>query len=220
MRIFGRSVPAGIILLLAVSTIAQDKPDSWLLFANGDRGSITAHTTRQDLVRAYGAQNVVDKGISSGEEGIVEGTVLFPNDPERSIEIFWNDFEKKAEPSSLTIRGDKSRWKTVHDISLGTSLKDLERLNGRPFKVTGFDYDLAATVSSWESGSLEKELAGGQGHVYLRLTCSHTGSAPITNAEHQQLVGDREFSSDHPVLQKINPCVGEMIWTFPQKTEN
>ena len=96
MRIFGRSVPAGIILLLAVSTIAQDKPDSWLLFANGDRGSITAHTTRQDLVRAYGAQNVVDKGISSGEEGIVEGTVLFPNDPERSIEIFWNDFEKKA----------------------------------------------------------------------------------------------------------------------------
>jgi hypothetical protein len=37
---------------------------------------------------------------------------------------------------------------------------------------------------------------------------------PVSNEEEMQVEGDRDLASSHPVLQKMNPCVGEMVWLF------
>jgi hypothetical protein len=228
MRVFlFRLVLVATIFLLTVSAFGQDKPsDPWLLFAKGDRGSINTKTTRQDLVRLYGAKNVVDGDLELGEGETESGTVLFPNDPERSIEILWNDTKTKAEPSSLTIRGTRSLWKTLHDISLGTSLKQLEQFNGKPFHMSGYGWDYSGTVMSWDEGALAHDLGEfdrsgiENGRIILRMTCSTPNAEPITKDENNQIQGDRNFSSGHPVLQKMNPCVGEMVWIFPANTKN
>lgn len=226
-RFSHRFVVTATVFLLTAFTFGQSKPDPWLLFAKGDRGPITAKTTRQDLVQAYGAENIVDEDLELGEGETQSGTVLFPNDPQRSIEILWNDTEKKAEPSSLTIRGTKSRWKTLHDISLGTSLKQLEQYNGKPFHMSGYGWDYSGTVMSWDGGTLAQDLgefnqpSGTEhGRIILRMTCSTSNMESVTKEEEQQIQGDRDFSSSHPVLQKLNPCVGEMVWIFPGKANN
>jgi len=214
-------------ILLAFPLSGQVASDPWLILADGKQGSINAHTTRQDLVRAYGANNVVDRDVDVGEGEVEPGTVLFPSDPERSIEILWNDVEKKSDPSSLTIRGSKSRWKALHGVSLGTTLKQLERLNGRPFHMAGYGWDYSGTVLSWDKGTLTRDL--GQfdpqegvehGRVVLRLNCDTPSAEPLTKEEDMQITGDRDLSSNHPALQKWNPCVSEMVWVFPEKTKN
>src|SRR5262249_17019350 len=130
---------------------------------------IGPRTARKDLVEAYGAANVVDQDVDVGEGETQPGTVIFPKDPERLIEILWTDPEKKTVPASAQVSGARTRWKTAHNISLGTSLRDLERLNGRPFRLAGFGWDYSGTVMSWENGSLAGDFAGGHGRVIIRL---------------------------------------------------
>jgi hypothetical protein len=176
-------------------------------------GSVNAHTTREDLARAYGRANVEDKEVDLGEGETAPGTGLFPKNPRRSIEIIWKDPDQKTRPEFLTIRGCTSEWKALHNISLGISLKELEKLNGRPFQLTGFDWDYSGTITSWDEGALASELNGGHGRVILSLSCS---GARTTPEEQLQVSGDRDFSSQHPVMQKMNPTVGEMVWEFPK----
>lgn len=221
-----RFVVTAFILLLAFPVSGQVASDPWLIPADGKQGSINAHTMRQDLVRVYGANNVVDRDVDVGEGEVEPGTILFPSDPERSIDILWNNVEKKADPSSLTIRGNKSRWKAPHGISLGTTLKQLERLNGRPFHIAGYQWDYSGTVMSWDMGILAQDL--GQfdpqgmehGRVILRLDCDGASTKSLTQDEDMQIAGEGGLSSNHPVLQKWNPCVSEIVWVFPQKAKN
>lgn len=212
-----RYILVGLAFCMTILSFGQSEPDPWLILVSGEKGAITAHTTRQDLVGTYGASNVVDKDVDVGEGKTEPGTVVFPNDPQRSIEILWTDPDKKTLPASAQIEGDASRWKTVHSISLGTSLKELERLNGRAFHLSGFGWDYSGTVLSWDKGSLEKELNGGNGRLFLRL--GPPSDTHVPEEEQSQVLGDSDFSSDHPVMQKLNPKVYQVIWRFPSPTK-
>jgi hypothetical protein len=203
------------ILFLARSGCAQSPSNPWLILGNGKKATITAHTTRLDLVHMFGASNVVDRDVDVGEGETQPGTVLFPRDPKRLIEILWMDLDKKTQPTSAQIQSGRSRWKSVYNISLGTSLKDLERFNGRPFKLAGFGWDYSGTVTSWENGALAAELNGEHRRVILRLD-----STPESVEKDIALAGDGDFSSHHPVMQKLNPTVYQIIWVFGPPAAN
>jgi len=202
---------AGFFLLGTMLGFSQAAPDPWLILAGGEKGAINANTTRKDLVRMYGAANIVEEDVNLGEGDIESATILFPKDAKRSIQILWKDPDKKTAPDSLTIRGCASRWKTAHNISLGMSLKQLEDLNGKPFHLSGLGWEYAGTVLSWADGTLAPDLSGAQGHVILRLTCSGN---PVTREEGSAVAPDGDFSSQNPIMQKINPTVGEIKWVF------
>jgi len=108
----------------------------------------------------------------------------------------------------------------VHAISVGTSWKELERFNGKPFHMSGYGWDYSGTVLSWGQGTLAQDLGefdpkgNEHGRIILRLTCGRAGTKPVSNEEEMQVEGDRDLASSHPVLQKMNPCVGEMVWLF------
>ena len=211
--IFSALVALGTALTLGAHAGPQPANTSWVILASGEKGPINAHTTRESLIRAYGMANVQDQDVDLGEGETAPGTVLFPKDEHRSIEIVWKDSDKKTEPQFLTIRGCVSDWMTVHNISLGTSLRELEKLNGRPFHLAGFDWDYSGTVTSWDGGTLATELNSGNGRVILRFSCSGEKTTPD---EQLQVAGDGNFSSRHPVMQKMNPIVGEIVWEFPK----
>jgi len=100
---------AAILVSLRAPALGQAASDPWLILASGKEGSINLHTTREDLVRFYGDSNVVDHDADVGDGEMEPETVLFPNDPERRIEILWRDLERRADPSSVAIRGKVSR---------------------------------------------------------------------------------------------------------------
>jgi hypothetical protein len=181
-----------------------------MIIPGGATGAITASTTRKDLVARYGAANVRDQDIDTGEGETEPGTVVFPRDPKRSIEILWQDPPTKRAPKSLTIRGGASFWKTVHEITLGTSLKDLERINGGSFVLCGFAWDYSGTVTSWQNGVLDRDLTGSR-RVIVRLDPSADYRRQV---DLDKVAGDKDFLSSHPVMQEVNPRVYEIIWVF------
>jgi hypothetical protein len=65
---------------------------------------------------------------------------------------------------------------------------------------------------SWDKGALAAELNGGHDRLLVRLDTPSVAHVP--EAEQSQGMGDRDCSSDHPVMQKLNPRVYQLIWVF------
>lgn len=142
--------------------------------------------------------------MADGEEA-APGTVLFPKDAQRSIEILWKDPDKKTKPRSATISGKTSRWHAVYGISWGTYLSELERLNGGPLIVGGFGTDQPV---SWQGGLLEELEPHGDGFVVLRLDYTPPKGIKLKLSA---VNGD----SNRPVMQRLNFRVFEITWEFP-----
>ncbi len=205
---------AGFVFLVATLGFGQAAADPWLMVPSGEKGSINSHTTRNDLVRMYGAANVVDQDVDTGEGEMQSATFLFPKDPERKIEILWKDPDTKTAPESADIRGKKSRWHAVHGISLGTTSTELEHINGRPFRWTLMNdgTDMAQELISWRGGSLEKEFQG-DGRVNLELEVAPTKGAKPRGPH------DAETNSDNPAWRAHNPHISRMTWSFHSNTQ-
>jgi len=188
--------------------------DPWMILASGEKGSINARTTHHDLVRMYGAANVVDQDVDIGEGEMQSATFLFSKDPERQIEIRWKDPDTKTAPESADIRGKKSRWHAAHGITMGTSASELERMNGRPFhfSLANDGTDMREETISWRGGSLEIEFQG-YGRVILELEWSPA------KADTQTGPRDIEVNSDNPAWRAQNPRVSRITWLFPSKTQ-
>jgi hypothetical protein len=200
---------AAFVLMTALLCFGEAARDPWFIPAGGKTGPINARTTLNDLVRSYGKKNVVEREIDVGEGQTEPGVVVFPDDPSRSIEILWKDPKQKNAPKLAKVHGSASHWTTVHGISLGTSLKELEAVNGKPFRLAGFGWDYPGIVYSWDHGLL----ASFQGYIALALDGS-SDTTTLTESELRAVAGDQEISSHHPVMQKINPRVYQVLWVF------
>jgi len=205
---------AGFTLLVTLSAFGQAEGDPWLIVTSGGKRLLNLQTTHEDLVRIFGAANVVEQDGIDGMSGDMEYvTVLFPKDPQRAIEILWRDGEKRTVPQSMTIRGDKSKWKAMQGISLGISLKELEAVNGRPFELSGYGWDYGGGITSWENGSLAADLDGGHGTVSITLCQSLRKD--VSQKEWRDVTGSGSFPSSHPTMQKLNPRACHIDWIFP-----
>src|SRR5215467_814787 len=166
-----------LVLRFLFASVQIPDANSWTISADGRSAAITATTTQTDLQRMYGPENVKDGEIQIGEGEVESGTVVFPDDPLKRIDVLWADPEKRV-PKSLYVGGthsdasaDKSLWRTNYGITLGTTLLELERINRKPFFLAGFDWDYSGTVLSWNSGVLEGVFGSeGRNKVFLRLS--------------------------------------------------
>jgi hypothetical protein len=140
-------------------------------------------------------------------------TELFRSDPLRSAVLEWKDPYNRRTLMNIEISGAKSLWRTTHGITLGTTLKELERLNGKPFLLSGFAWDYSGTVMSWDGGMLAQELkeVDHPGRVLLRLDCAASAYQQPT---YLSVTGERTFSSMNPAMQELNPTIDDVIWFF------
>lgn len=176
-------------------------------------GAITAKTSEAELKRIYGEKNVQATDVGLGEGETAPGTIIYPNDEKKKIEIVWKDEKSKKFPDFIQLTGDKSIWKTKDGISLGTSLKQLEIINGKSFTLAGFDWDYGGTVYSWRKGKLAKVFGSDGQKVTLRL--GYNPYKKYSAKDLNSVVGDGEFSSKKRAMQRINPTVYQMIIDFP-----
>src|SRR5579871_2347297 len=63
-------------------------------------------SARSDLVRAFGAASVVDQEIEGHGGAGWLGTVIYPNDPRRQLEILWGDEVNRRLLAAIWIRGE------------------------------------------------------------------------------------------------------------------
>ena len=185
------------------------------LIVPGERvGLMTATASAADLIAAYGAENVRDEPYPLGEGESESGTVIFPDDPAKRVLILWNDLEKKAMPLAARIDGAGSQWKTAEGLAVGSTLKSVEQLNGKPFMLYGFGWDYGGQLVDSNGGALKdlphEDPEGGFRGGALLLTFQ-----PDANADDSAVLGDGTFSSDHPAMQTLDPKVSTIIVNFP-----
>lgn len=168
-----------------------------------------------DLRLRYGAEHVKTAPVPwGGSEGdYTEGTVIFATDAAAKVEILWSDRIAKRKPEWVSVQGDRSRWRTHGGITLGTTLREIERANGRPFRLLGFGTDVSGTVMSWSGGRLSAHESR-QCRVRLRLNADWDRIKDGQSPAFRGLSGEREFSSGHPSMQSLNPAVYEMFLQY------
>lgn len=99
-------------------------------------------------------------------------------------------------------------------IRLGMRLTDLERINGGPFTVMGFDWDYGGTVTNWRGGKLARKPSE-LPRIFIQLLPAETDTGAIRNS----VAGDREFSSKNAAMQRLNPHVASIsvAYVLPQQ---
>src|SRR5687768_4904729 len=94
----------------AAADSASPPSEDWTLEPGTRAGALRRGGAELDLVRAYGAENVRDTLVALGEGETARGTILYPDDPQRRLEIVWGDAAAKREPRRIILRGEGSRW--------------------------------------------------------------------------------------------------------------
>lgn len=183
------------LLLLAAPALAQDAGDR--TFAPGRVGAIVSGTKPADLARIYGAGNV--KYLKIGYEGGESpGAHIFPGTPDY-LEVVFDDDEKRI--ASVSILG--RNWVNRSGLRKGTSLPQLERINGGPFKFQGFGADEGGLVHA--DGAALKPYT-----VYIALNAK-----TMPKVFHVEAV----FSSRHSALKGVGAEVSFIKVAFGQRLE-
>lgn len=189
----------------ATRSVSQDT--LWLLGRTPDKDSFHASDSEATLVARYGRTEVVRGPVDLGEGETEPGTIVFPRDSTRRLQVHWSDTTAFARPSRVVVYDSASRWRIYPGVGMHTSLQELERLNARPFVLTGMGWDYSGTVMRWEKGVLDRLWPPQPGHlrlVWLRL------SREANDALLAQVGGDHDFRSDLPAMARLNPRVYEM----------
>ena len=167
-------------------------------------GVFARDSTHLKLAIKYDSRNVVFGQVDGPDGTKIPGTILFPNDPRRRLEVLWSNEASRTDPSVIAING-KSQWTAPKGLKLGLPLAALEKMNGRPFKLSGFGADGTASVAGWEGGGLSS-LPGGC-KVGMRLAADSKAPADARNA----LAADKEFLSNDASMRAVKPVVVEIL---------
>jgi hypothetical protein len=167
-------------------------------------GVFAKDSTHMKLAIKYDSRNVTFGQVDGPDGSRIPGTILFPNDPRRRLEVLWANEAGRSETSVIAING-KSQWSAPKGMKLGMPLAALEKANGRPFKVSGFGADGTAGVAGWEEGALGTMPGGCK--VGMRLAADSKAPKEAREA----LAGDKEFSSNDASLRALKPTVVEIL---------
>jgi hypothetical protein len=190
----------------SVTTASSD----WLLAPDSANDAVHASDSEATLRARYGADNVAPARVDIGEGETTPGIAIYPRDPRRRLAVEWGDTIARAHPTRVRIDGDSTTWKVAPGVSIGTRLSELERLNGRPFELFGFQFDYEGTVDNWQGGRLDSlwRAAPGRRHlVWVRLRPDSTADSALWSS----VMGDRVFSSAHPAMRALDPRVYDLF---------
>ena len=210
-RLFCLLVALSILGVSPVGTASQAQ-DGSLPFSCA---AFSATTSAADLRERFGAANVKTALVPwGGAEGdFHQGTVLFDGTSNAKLQILWRDATNERDPEWVSVRGTHTRWRSPAGVTLGTSLRMIEQLNGRPFRLIGFGSDVSGTVMAWSGGRLEAQNSGNC-RVRARLAPDWDRLDSKASALIKQLKGEVELSSGHPGMQGVNPKVNELFLQY------
>jgi hypothetical protein len=195
---------AAAMLALAGASAAATAPDTLAC-----EGVFARDTTHAKLVEAFGRSNVAFLEIDGDRGARVKASVVYPDEWKRRIYVIWRDEKLRRRPAEIGV-DFRSGWSTVRGLHVGTELAEVEKINGKTFKMTGFDWDLGGRVSNWQGGALAK-IPGG---CELRFGFNPWADAP--DAARDKVSGEKEFLSSDPNMRASKPTISEIILSYPE----
>jgi hypothetical protein len=170
-------------------------------------GVFARDSSHAKLASAFQSRNVAFTQVDASSGGKVMASVLYGRDPKRRLEVWWSKQASRSDTHLIVING-QSDWIAPGELHLGLTLAELEKLNGKPFKLTGFDKDHVATLSDWNGGQLAALAGGCTVGISLRADPKTAASAL------GDLPADRGFTSSDATLRAANPTVSEILVAY------
>ena len=201
-----------MVILATIAALTPAFAQS-LRFTCDEQGVFPPSLTAEQLERRFGKENVTAGDVDLGEGEKERGTILFPASKNDQVSITWKEKDHQRRPASvrLLIEGTaQSRWRGPLGVSTQVRLKDLEAFNRRPFRIFGFGWDYSGSVASWADGLLD-QLANSPCRFIVRMNPEEGADIALQNT----VMGDREYSSGHPSMQRLNPKAYEFLLVYP-----
>ena len=163
-------------------------------------GPVLAGMTLAELQKRIPAADLRLEKVPGPEGSEFTAAVLWKGTA-REVEILYDAEHPKQPLTDARLVG--RAWKLPGGLQIGATLAAVEKANGKPFQVFGFNWDGGGYANFEDGGALA-------GTLSLRFDPS--GDVP------DGLAGDRLFSSSDPALRAVQPKVSE-ITVFLTRTE-
>jgi hypothetical protein len=182
-----RVVRCVLFLAVALPLCAHD----WLIVPGERVGPVTARSTEASLRAAFGAE-VVRTTIQFDRTTAVPGVEIYGGRPNESLAVVWPRqqgglwWPLVAIPCYGSATAD-CRWRTASGLRVGTSVTELENLNGKPFRLYPSSTLQAWIEPRWNDGKLARELGedvelnfkGPQDQFFAGAAYSATNEPPL-----------------------------------------
>jgi hypothetical protein len=154
-------------------------------------------------------QKNADFGQVSGSGGsALNATILYPNNPKLRLEVLWQNEAARSDISVIVITG-QSQWKGPKGLRLGLALAALEKLNGKPFKLSGFDQPEGSAAIDWQSGALAQ--LPGDCNVGVKFAADRKATP-----DQRAAAAGAEFLSNDAAIRAVKPAIAEIIIGYSQ----
>ena len=194
---------AALLTLTPALALAQAAPTTLSC-----EGAFARDSDHARVVKIFGAANVAFEKIDGVEGDTLMATVIFGKDAKRRLEIVWKDEKARKNPFVMA-KGKDSDWKTEDGIGSGASVEAIEKLNGKPFKLSGFGWDLGGNVTNLNGGALARRKGG----CFLGMTFD---PGDVANPALDKVSGDTEFSSSDRNIRAVKPVVSQITIGWPK----
>ena len=166
-------------------------------------GAFAKDSSHLRLAAAFNSLNITFTEVDGPDGAKVMASVLFPNDPNRRLEVWWQNEAARSGTYLIVING-KSTWTAPKGLRLGLGLAAIEKLNGRPFKLKGFEKD-GGSVTDWQGGGLIS-LPGG-----CKVGVKFAPDPKASEAVLAETSVGTEFDSSDAAMRAARPAVAEII---------
>ncbi len=167
-------------------------------------GPFAKDSSHLKLATVYNSQNITFAEVDGPDGAKIMASVLFPKDPKRRLEVWWNNEAARMDTYLIVING-QSTWAAPKGVKLGLQLAALEKINHKPFKLKGLDKENGSQVSDWDGGALA-QLPGGC-KVGVRLTPDAKAAPDAREA----VSGNKDFMSSDAAIRAVKPKIAEII---------
>jgi hypothetical protein len=169
-------------------------------------GLFAKDSSHVKLAEFFQPKNIVYGQVEGAGGSALNATILYPNDPKHRLEVLWQNDATRSDTSMVVITR-QSQWKGPKGLHLGLALMALEKINGKPFKLSGFDQPNGARALDWMGGGLASLPGGCQ--VGIKFD-------PDRKATTDQLaaVAGKELMSSNPAVRAVKPTVSEIVFGF------
>ena len=173
-------------------------------------GAFHKDTTLAEIEAAFGADNVVTGEVPGPEGTTLVATTIYPDDPERSIEVRWWDEATASQIVGVRLAPADSG---PLGIRAGMSVDEVEALNGEPFELYGFFWDYGGSAR-FNSGALAD--LPGECRLLVRF---ETRNDDISAATSAAISGDILLDSGMAELREADVAIREvnLDYAVPQE---
>ena len=166
-------------------------------------GAFAKNSSHIRLAQFFGPQNLTYTEVAGAQNTKIQASVLYPKDPKRHLEVMWKNESSRANTSVISING-QSTWTGPKGLHLGMPIAAVEKLNGKPFQLAGFDQDNSGAALDWQGGALEK-IPGGC-NVSVRLAPD-----PKAGDDARKEAGGATLMSTDAAVRAVKPIVAEIL---------